>query len=223
MLMSVFSEMAFLGSGLGLVIALIGIAFLLATRKVGLAFVVAKWTLAGLAVYFGLLVLASVTSAQTVLNLNQEQRFCAADCDLAFSVTGVRKAQTLGNPPNLQKAQGVYYVVTAKMRSDAARVTMQFNDPVSIKVVDADGKAYTYSLDGQRALDQSQGRAEGLELPWAHSLRPGESASRDIVFDLPSDVKSPALVIQEGGWESAFVIWDENSLFHKQTKITLGP
>ncbi len=223
MLINVFGALAFLGTVLGLVIALLAVVYLLATRKVGLAFAVAKWTLAGLAVYFGLLVLASVTSAQTVLSLNQEQRFCAADCDLAFSVTGVRRTQTLGNPPNLQKAQGTYYVATVKMSSDAARVTMQFNDPVYIKVVDADDRNYTYSPEGQRALDRSQGRTGDLELPWAHSLHPGESASRDIVFDIPSDVKSPALVIQEGGWESTLVIGDENSLFHKQTKIRLEP
>src|SRR5437868_4006899 len=145
MLISVFGALACVGTGLGLVIALVGIVFLLVSRKVGLALAVVKWTAVGLAVYFGVLVLASVTSADTVLGLNQEQRFCAADCDLAFSVTGVRTAQTLGDGSNQQKAQGLYYIVTVKMRSDAARVTMQFNDPLNIKVVDTNGTKYGYS------------------------------------------------------------------------------
>src|SRR5437868_5543860 len=67
MLISVFGALAFVGTGLGLVIALVGIVFLLVRRKVGLALAVMKWTAVGLAVYFGVLVLASVTSAETVL------------------------------------------------------------------------------------------------------------------------------------------------------------
>src|SRR5438046_8062788 len=110
-LMSVVGALAFIGTVLGLVIAGIGIVLLLAARRVGVALSVAKWAAAGVVAYFGVLVLVSVTSAETVLGLNQEQRFCAADCDLAFSVTGVRRAQTLGDGQDQQKAYGIYYVV----------------------------------------------------------------------------------------------------------------
>jgi hypothetical protein len=223
MLMSIFGALTFVAAVLGLVISLAAVVFLLATRRVGAALRVGLYSLAGLALYFVLLAAVSVTSAEKVLGINDEKKFCAADCDLAFSVTNVTKTETLGDPPNQSKAQGIYNVVNVKIRSDAVRVTMQFNDPIDVQAVDKQGREYAYSPQGQRAFDLSKGITSTLVLPWVHELAPGASSSRDIVFDLPADAQDPALVIIEGGWPTTFVIGDENSLFHKKTKIRLTP
>jgi hypothetical protein len=223
MLMSVFGALAFVAAVFGLIVALAAMVYLLATHRSRAAWRVATWTLVGVAAYFAMLLTVSVTSAAPVLGINEEQRFCAADCDLAFSVTNVQKADTLGDPPNQATPQGVFYIVTVKMRSDAARVTMQFNDPISIRAGDDQGNKYGYSPEGQKALDQSPDITGTLQLPWVSSLAPGESASRDIVFDLPRDTADPVLYIIEGGWPTRFIIGDENSFLHKRTVIRLGP
>jgi hypothetical protein len=221
MFMSVFGALAFVAALLGLVMALAAVLYLLATRRPRTALRVVRWALLGLAAYLAVLLMVSITSAAPVLGLNEEQRFCGADCDLAFSVTNVTKAEAVGDPPSQAKAQGIFYIVTVKMRSDAARVTMRFNDSVNIRAGDDQGTKHTNSPEGQRALDQSRGITSTLQLPWVRSLAPGQSASRDIVFDLPRETKEPVLYIVEGDWPTRFIIGDENSFLHKRTVIKL--
>jgi hypothetical protein len=47
------------------------------------------------------------------------------------------------------------------------------------------------------------------------------------VFDLPSDIRNPSLLITEGPWMGRlielFLIGDEDSLFHKKTRFRLEP
>ena len=52
-------------------------------------------------------------------------------------------------------------------------------------------------------------------------LRPGESYTTTVVFDLPPDVKNPTLLINEGEWITQLVIGHENSLLHQKTKFQL--
>ena len=52
-------------------------------------------------------------------------------------------------------------------------------------------------------------------------LRPGESYTTDVVFDLPADVKTAMLLINEGEWETHLVIGHENSPLHSKTRLQL--
>jgi hypothetical protein len=50
-------------------------------------------------------------------------------------------------------------------------------------------------------------------------LRPGDSYTTGVAFDLPADAKPTTLLINEGEWETLFVIGHENSPLHRQTKF----
>jgi hypothetical protein len=52
-------------------------------------------------------------------------------------------------------------------------------------------------------------------------LRPGESYTTEVVFDLPADVKATNLLINEGEWMTQLIIGHENSPLHGQTRFQL--
>jgi hypothetical protein len=58
-----------------------------------------------------------------------------------------------------------------------------------------------------------------LNTPLTTPLRPGESYTTDLVFDLPPNAKPTALLMKEGEWITRLVIGHENSPLHKQTKF----
>jgi len=58
--------------------------------------------------------------------------------------------------------------------------------------------------------------------PLTAPLRPSESYTTDIVFDLPADVKSATLLVNEGDFVTHFIIGHENSFLHRKTRFRLG-
>jgi hypothetical protein len=52
-------------------------------------------------------------------------------------------------------------------------------------------------------------------------LRPGESYSTTLVFDLPTEIKNPTLLIREGELVTHLVIGHENSPLHKKTRFQI--
>ncbi len=209
-------DLAFLTTVLGLLAAALGTVYALVVHKLDLAKVIGKWTALGLGIYFGLLITVSLTSREQVLGMNEEKSFCALDCDLAFSVVNISKTKTVGSPPHQDTAQGTYYVVSVKAQSHAAGATMTPDNPRGF-VVDDRGRTYGYSSDGQRALELVQGKTA----VFSQAIEPGSSYTIDWVFDLPSDAKNPCLVIDEGPWITHLIVGEEDSFFHKKTKIRL--
>jgi len=202
----------------GLVIAGGVLSFAMLGRNWKLVRRIATTCIVGLVIYFGVLFGVSVASYQKNVKLNEE--FCIED--LCFSSARAEIAKTIGTGASQSTAQGMYYIVQVKIRSDAKRVTQAIRpDSVGIIAIDDQGRRYAYSAGGQKSLDETN-RSAPLELPWFRSLGPGESSERQIVFDLPADAKSPSIEITEGQWPSYLVIGDENSFFHKKTRIRLS-
>jgi hypothetical protein len=69
----------------------------------------------------------------------------------------------------------------------------------------------------QSVLEKSQTAGTAMTIP----LRPGESYSTTLVFDLPADIKNPTLLIHEGEFLTHFVIGHENSFLHKKTRFQI--
>ena len=65
------------------------------------------------------------------------------------------------------------------------------------------------------------GPAAQLGTPLTSPLRPAESYTTEIAFDLPENVKATALLINEDGWETHLIVGHENSPFHKKTSFQL--
>ncbi len=86
-----------------------------------------------------------------------------------------------------------------------------------VTVSDEQGNEYFPSTAAQAVLDKSHAAGTAMSIP----LRPGETYSTVLVFDLPTDSKSPTLFIREGELVTHFVIGHENSPFHKKTKFRI--
>src|SRR5436190_19769047 len=178
--------LGFLGTGLLLLVAGLVVVVLLLKGRRGAASGVLLVALGLLIAYGGLLLLFSLASTERVLARGAEKHFCEIDCHLAYSITDVRQIQGLGPPSAPVTTRGAFYVVTVKTRFDEQTIAswrglgpLTPNSRVAT-VIDEQGREYQPSSAGQRALEQT----EGTGMPFTTPLRPGESYTTELVFDL---------------------------------------
>lgn len=167
---------------------------------------------AGVALYVILLLGFSLGSQERVLPRGQAKHLCEIDCHSEYAVTGVRKATTVGP----RTAQGVFYVVTVKVEFDSSTISSRRGmsplqiGPREVTVVDGGGARY-----GLLSPDN----ADSLR----RSIVPGQSYTTELVFDLPTSVSDPKLLIAvPAGPPDWLVIGSENSLLHKRVFLGLG-
>ena len=215
--------LAFLGACFAALLLFSVLAFAVTTRRGWLAKRVLQLALMCAGVYFGLLLAFSLASSERVLALGQEKHFCEVDCHLAYSVMDVRKTKTLGNQPNPTTAQGMFYVVTLKVRFDETTISptrgngLLYPNSRVLAVMDDQGRKYEMSVEGQKALEMVEGKQTSIQTP----LRPGEFYLTRLVFDLPADATGARLLINEGDLPTHFIIGHENSPLHKKTEFRL--
>jgi hypothetical protein len=215
--------LAFLGTGL--LLLLLGFALIFSLlkhqpklKKLSLAAILA---VAGL--YLVLLLAFSLASGDQVLAQGQEKHFCEIDCHLAYSVTAVHETKTLGEGANQLTAAGMFRVVTVKTRFDETTIgrirgdALLYPNSRVLSVSDANGKEYFPSAEAARVLDATHSAGTPMTVP----LRPGDSYSTTVVFDLPTDIKTPILSIREGESITHLIIGHENSPLHKQTRFQI--
>ena len=215
--------LAFLGTGFILFVAAVIVIHALLVRKLGRAKLISAAMLILAALYFAAILAFSFASQEKVLARGEEKHFCEIDCHLAYSIVNIQQAKTLGSLPNQATARGLYTIITVKTRFDETTTAPWRGDkplrPNSrvVTLLDEHGNSYWPSADGQRALEVSKGSGTPLTTP----LRPGESYTTELVFDLPPEVKSAKLLINEGEFITHFIIGHENSLLHKKTEFRL--
>lgn len=124
------------------------------------------------------------------------------DGDLAFTVTGVETAKTLGNQFTKKDAQGTFYIVTLKIENKGNK-TATFDSSMA-KVTDDQGREFERSIEGQTAKGMAQGNVD----LFLQQIQPSLSVTGDLVFDLPADMQNPMLVVK-------------GSMFAKGAKIKL--
>lgn len=215
-------------------LALLGTGFLLLTAGLTLGYSVvmkksrltkvAQPTIVLLAgIYLVVLLIYSFVSSEKLLARGEEKHFCEIDCHLAYSVTDVHETKLLGEGPNQLTAAGMFRVLTIKTRFDETTIGRNRGDrllyPNSrvVSINDENGTQYFPSVVAQNLLEKSQTAGTAMTIP----LRPGESYSTTLVFDLPVDIKSPTLLIHEGEFLTHFVIGHENSFLHKKTRFQI--
>ena len=210
-LLAPIGVMALLGTGFLFFVAALVLIQSLIVRKHGRAkfVLVAMLVIAG--AYLAAILIFSLASHEKVLARGEEKHFCEIDCHLAYSVTSTRQSMTLGNPPTT--APGTYIVVTIKTRFDETTIApwrgsgLLYPNSRVLTLVDERGNKY--------APTSQSGT------PLTTPLRPAESYTTEVVFDLPAEVKSPTLLINEGDWPTRLVIGHENSPLHGQTRFQL--
>ena len=203
-------------------VASVAVIWALITQKLNLAKRVIMGILIWTGIYLGILLTVSLTSSERVIGLGEEKRFCGfyLDCHLATSVLEVGKTKIIGDRPNRNTAKGIYYIVKVKVSSDALGATLNFSNPIAT-IVDGQGRKYARSLDLEKQLESFQGMA----LEFSGPVEIGSSHPKDLVFDIPQDVRNPRLLVTEGHWIERlielFLIGDDDSLFHKRTMFRL--
>ena len=215
--------LAFLGTAFLLFV--IGLLFLYSVikKKFGLTKVVLAAVVVIAGLYLAVLLIFSFASSEKVLARGEEKHFCEIDCHLAYSVADVRETKTLGEAPNQVTAAGKFRVVTIKTRFDETTIGRNRGDALLypnsrvVTISDESGKQYFPSAGAQGALEKSHASGSAMTIP----LRPGETYSTTLAFDLPADIKSPTLLIHEGEAVTHFVIGHENSFLHKKTRFQI--
>jgi hypothetical protein len=215
--------LAFLGTAFVLFVAGLLLIYSLVRRK----FTLTRWTLLAMAIvaatYFSILLVFSFASSEQVLARGQEKYFCEIDCHLAYSIVDVTQSKTLGNAPTQVTARGSYSTITIKTRFDETTISRNRGDALlnpnsrAFAVIDENGKKYFPFVEGQRVLEQ----AKGVGTPITTPLRPGQSYKTTLVFDLPTDIRNPTLLVNEGDWVTHFIIGHENSPLHKKTRFQI--
>ncbi len=216
--------LAFLGTGLLSLVAALALVGSLIARKFRFAkfVLIAMLIIAGL--YLGAMLAFSLAGREKVLARGEEKHFCEIDCHLAYSIANVRQTKTLGSAPNQSTAQGVYTIVTIKTRFDETTIAswrgngLLYPNSRVLTLTDERGNKHVPASTALPALEATPATSTPLTAP----LRPGESYTTEVVFDLPADVKSATLLINEGDFVTHFIIGHENSFWHGQTRFQLG-
>ena len=216
--------LAFLGTGLILLAAALALVGSLVTRKFRFAKFVSVAILAIAGIYLGAMLAFSLAGREPVLARGEEKHFCEIDCHLAYSIADVRQTKTLGAAANQAPAHGVYTIVMIKTRFDETTIApwrgngLLYPNSRSLTLVDERGNKYA---PANMTLPVPDAKPAG-NTPLTAPLRPGESYTTEIVFDLPAEVKSATLLINEGEFVTHFIIGHENSLGHGKTRFQLG-
>lgn len=163
----------------------------------------------------------SMTSREKVLEPGDQKYFCEIDCHLAYSVAKVETVKTLGTPPDERSAGGRYTIVTVRTWFDERTISARRGkemplqpNPRTVVVLDDRGREFYPSVGGRMALERTRGNG----VPLSHELRPGESYTTDLVFDLPDDVRNPRLWITDSEADPIpfLLIGHERSPLHKK-------
>jgi hypothetical protein len=180
---------------------------------------------AGLAIVacYGLLLCAvSLASSEKVLPVGGWKYFCEIDCHIGYSVSSVRTAASIGPELRPTVARGQFVIVRLKAWFDERTISPNRGDgPLTpnarrVVLVDSHERTYEQSPLGETALARTDSEQVSLRQP----LRPGQSFTKDFVFDVPRDAAELRLLITEDDPETRLIIGHENSLLHK--KIYLG-
>jgi hypothetical protein len=171
---------------------------------------------------------ASTASHQWELAPGQEKYFCEIDCHLAYSVVAVEKAKNVGTGASQKTAAGIFYIVNVRTRFDEKTISPHRGDspltpsPRQVTLVDDQGREYAISPEGQGAFQFS---LANKWTPMTEPLRPGESYSTSLVFDLPVGVQGLNLLVASPTnpeWIGHLLIGDEGSILHKKVYLRLA-
>jgi hypothetical protein len=114
--------------------------------------------------------------------------------DVAIKVGAVEDKQEVGNEFMKKKASGAYKIVEVSLTNNQKdAITVDAN---SFKLVDDQGREFTYSSDAQIAFDI--GENEGNTDFFLKSLNPGLTLTGKIVFEVPADAKGFVLHARGG-------------------------
>ena len=203
----------FLGTTFALFVSAVVLLQSLITRKFGRARVVLAVMVAVIAAYLGAMLIFSVRGRDQLLARGEEKHFCELDCHLAYSIVNATRQKTIGEGAKQIQARGEFAVLTVKTRFDETTIgPLRGNG-----MLYPNGRAFVLIDEGGQRYSPVTQMGTSATTP----LRPAESYTTDLVFDVPADAKPSVLIVSESAWETHLLIGHENSLLHGQTKFQI--
>jgi predicted NBD/HSP70 family sugar kinase len=183
--MTIFDLLLFL-LVLATVVSLLIVAGALLFRRWRFAQRLAVSLLSVWAVYLAAGTLIAALSPQRVLAIGDDRCFD----EMCFAVTGFQRTPTIESPAGITHAHGVFYIVSARVRS---RSNGRAQREVGRKglMVDQAANSYEASQEGMQALASVDGPLPGLDA----DVAPGQSVSTKLVFDVPANIPGLAFTL----------------------------
>ena len=177
--------------------------------------------------YSFLLFGSSLVSHEKILPRGAWKYFCEVDCHIAYSVADVQTAAAFGPETQQTSAQGQFVIVGLKTWFDEHTISPHRGDgPLQtgdrlVLLHDDHGDVYLPSLRAQAAFDRMEGTSASLDRP----LRPGESFTTSLVFDVPPNARGFRLLVADRpeDWLAYVIIGHEGSFLHKKIYLALDP
>jgi hypothetical protein len=177
--------------------------------------------------YSFLLFGSSLISQEKTLPRGAWKYFCEIDCHVAYSIADVQTVAAFGPETPQTVAQGRFVIVRLKTWFDEHTVSPQRGDsPLQtgnrrLLLLDDSGHRYSPSVGPQAAFDRLEGEPVSLDQP----LRPGQSFTTNLVFDVPQNARGLRLLVGDPpeDWPDRFLIGHETSFLHKKIYLWLDP
>ncbi|HEV7230735.1 MAG TPA: hypothetical protein VGO45_05370 [Bacteroidia bacterium] len=125
--------------------------------------------------------------------------------DWCATVLKVEKTASLGT--GLQ-SQGSFYILHVRMSNHALGIAQKPSEP-RIHIVDSMGHSWSFSKEGQQALESGAGRQPDIGM----RLQLGEKVETKLVFDIPAGAKGLTALIEEGPFITKLLLPESRQVF----------
>ena len=131
--------------------------------------------------------------------------------DWCATITKVEQATVLKDKDGTTLPKGCFLIAHIKMSNHARGIAQKPSEPRVI-IKDDNGKIYTYSPEGQKALENINGK----QIPLDARLELHQSLETQLVFDIPINNKGMKLIIEEGPFITELLLHRNVNIFLNQ-------
>jgi hypothetical protein len=127
--------------------------------------------------------------------------------DWCSTISKVEKPRIIGKE-NSKFLRGQWIILHIKMSNHARGIAQKPSEP-RIHIIDENGNAWSFSKEGQKALESFS----GLQPPLDAKLELHQTLETQLVFDVPKDIKKPKVLIEEGPFITEFLFQGDSEVF----------
>lgn len=128
--------------------------------------------------------------------------------DWCVSLTKVDQPISLRKGNQLVNPHGRFFVLHIQMSNHARGIAQKPSEP-RIHIVDGPGHRYTFSKEGQQALETLSGKQTSI----GEKLELHQSLETQLVFDIPKEAKDLYVLIEEGPFITNLLFPDDKEIF----------
>src|SRR6185437_5888884 len=144
------------------------------------------------------------TSSYTTVPLDTDVCFD----DWCGTVTKIEKGQAIKTKLPSLPSDSVWIILHIKMSNHARGIAQKPSEP-RVHLIDAKGHYWTYSVKGQRALEQNVGKQPGI----GSKLALGESLETQLVYAVPVNAADIKALIEEGPFITKLLLPEDQQVF----------